>query len=221
MLKVCFGTMIALAALTTASTAAPTAAGPTGEWAVEGGVAHVRVEDCGGQMWGIVSWEQTPGTDANNPDPSKRARPTLGMPILLGMAPAQPNRWDGEIYNSNDGKTYSAHISMVTPDTLRVEGCVLGFLCGGQNWTRVAPTTTGSVKGATGAKGTTSAVKGSAIPSGSVRAQAPGGSKVASAAQSEVCSAASEARSSGGAQSGGQNGWHDNNQGWGGGGRRW
>jgi len=200
MLKQSIGTMIALAALTTAGMAAP-ATEPTGEWAVEGGVAHVRIENCGGQFWGIVSWEKSPGTDSNNPDPNKRTRPTLGMPILLGMAPAQQNRWDGEIYNSNDGKTYSAHISLANQDTLKVEGCVLGFLCGGQNWSRVQPETTASIKGAQ---------KGNALPPRNARAQAPGAKTAA--ASSEVCAAAAEAK-----PAAEQNGWQQNNQGW----KRW
>jgi len=58
------------------------------------------------------------------------------MPILLGMTPSKENRWDGQIYNSEDGHTYSANITMVDPNTLRVQGCFLGFLCGGENWTR-------------------------------------------------------------------------------------
>jgi hypothetical protein len=58
------------------------------------------------------------------------------MPILLGMTPSKTNRWDGQIYNSEDGHTYSANISLVDPNTLRVQGCFLGFLCGGENWTR-------------------------------------------------------------------------------------
>jgi uncharacterized protein (DUF2147 family) len=113
------------------------AAEPVGEWAVEGGLAHIKIDSCGDRLWGIVAWEQKPNVDKNNPDASKRTRPTLGMPILLGMAQAKPNRWDGDIYNSEDGRTYSAHISLTKDDVLRVEGCVLGFLCGGQSWTRV------------------------------------------------------------------------------------
>ena len=114
------------------------AEGPTGEWLVTDGYAQIRVEDCGGRMWGVVSFEQKPGgIDQYNPDPAKRTRPTLGMPVILGMQPAEPNRWEGEIYNSQNGKTYSGRIILTSPDVLRVEGCVLGFLCGGQNWTRV------------------------------------------------------------------------------------
>lgn len=119
---------------------AASAAEPTGDWVVEGGYAHVRIANCDDKLWGIVAWEQRQyGLDKKNPDPALRNRPTLGIPILLGMTQERPNRWDGEIYNTEDGRTYTAHISLTGPDVLRVEGCVLGFLCGGQSWTRVVP----------------------------------------------------------------------------------
>jgi uncharacterized protein (DUF2147 family) len=139
------------------ATGSASAAEPTGEWLVEGGFARIKIDNCGERLWGIVSWEQAPNTDKNNPDQAKRTRPTLGIPILLGMVPAKQNRWDGEIYNSEDGRTYTAHISLAKEDVLRVEGCVLGFLCGGQSWTRVvaapqvappAPTKPGAKPGA-------------------------------------------------------------------------
>jgi uncharacterized protein (DUF2147 family) len=112
---------------------------PTGEWLVAKAVARIRIADCQGRLWGVVAWEARPGIDSKNPDPNLRNRPTLGMPILLGMVRNQPNQWDGEIYNAEDGRTYSANISLENPDTLRVRGCILGFLCGGENWTRVQP----------------------------------------------------------------------------------
>jgi uncharacterized protein (DUF2147 family) len=112
-------------------------ADPTGDWRVADGVAHIRIADCDGRMWGVVAWAQQQGVDQHNPDPAKRGRSTLGMPVILGMQPAQANRWEGDIYNSENGKTYQGRIILTGPDTLRVEGCVLGFLCGGQNWTRV------------------------------------------------------------------------------------
>jgi len=112
---------------------------PTGEWMVEKGYATIRIVDCNGQFWGVVASEQNPGgVDKNNPDPRLRSRPTLGMPVLMGMKPSNQNEWSGEIYNSQDGRTYSASISLLGQDRLKVQGCVLGFLCGGENWTRVA-----------------------------------------------------------------------------------
>jgi uncharacterized protein (DUF2147 family) len=111
---------------------------PTGEWLVAKQVARIKIADCDGRLWGVVAWEAQPGgIDKKNPDPNLRSRPTLGMPILLGMTPSKGNRWDGQIYNSEDGHTYSANITLVDPNTLRVQGCFLGFLCGGENWTRV------------------------------------------------------------------------------------
>lgn len=117
---------------------------PTGEWLVAKRIARIKIVDCEGRLWGVVAWEAQPGTDSKNPDPNLRSRPTLGMPILLGMAPSRENKWEGEIYNSEDGHTYSASISLADPNTLRVQGCFLGFLCGGENWTRADTSDTGA-----------------------------------------------------------------------------
>ena len=133
MRKLAIGVVALLASLDAAA-----AADPTGEWVVDGGYARVRIENCSGNYWGVVAWEKTPGgTDKNNPEASKRTRPTLGLPIMIEMKPtSSAKRWDGEIYNTEDGRTYSANISLSKDDVLRVQGCVLGILCGGQDWTR-------------------------------------------------------------------------------------
>ena len=117
------------------------AADPTGDWRVADGVANIRVAQCGGSMWGVVAWEKQPGgRDSNNPDVSKRSRPTLGMPILLDMKKTPgADSWEGQVYNAKDGQTYSSSITPVDADHLEIRGCVLGFLCGGETWTRVAP----------------------------------------------------------------------------------
>jgi hypothetical protein len=47
--------------------------------------------------------------------------------------------WEGQVYNAKDGQTYSSTIKPVGNDQLEIQGCVLGFLCGGETWTRVAP----------------------------------------------------------------------------------
>jgi uncharacterized protein (DUF2147 family) len=142
---------IFLGALTVMTTASALAADPSGDWRVADGVAHIRVAECNGNMWGAVIWEKEPGgLDEHNPDASKRSRPTLGIPILINMKKkAGVDQWEGEVYNANDGKTYSSSIKPVGSDKLEIRGCVLGFLCGGETWTRIAgpipPTIAGNV----------------------------------------------------------------------------
>jgi len=111
---------------------------PMGEWRVKEGTADIRIVQCGGALWGVIAWTITPsGNDENNPDPALRSRPIMGMPILINMQPAG-NRWEGHVYNAENGQTYSSNISLLSPDTLKIEGCVLGGLfCGGEEWTRV------------------------------------------------------------------------------------
>jgi uncharacterized protein (DUF2147 family) len=117
------------------------AADPTGDWKVADGVANIRVAQCNGNMWGAVAWEKTPGgRDKNNPDASKQNRPTLGMPILIDMKKKPGvDAWEGQVYNAKDGQLYSSTIKPIGTDQLEIQGCVLGFLCGGETWTRVGP----------------------------------------------------------------------------------
>jgi hypothetical protein len=104
-------------------------------------VANIRVAECNGSMWGVVAWEKTPGgRDVNNPDVPRQSRPTLGMPILIDMKKKPgAEQWEGQVYNAKDGKSYQSTIKPVGTDQLEIQGCVLGFLCGGETWTRVAP----------------------------------------------------------------------------------
>jgi uncharacterized protein (DUF2147 family) len=124
----------------TTGLASALAADPTGDWRVADGVANIRVAECNGSLWGAVAWEKSPGgRDTNNPDASKKNRPTLGMPILIDMKKkAGADQWEGQVYNAKDGQFYSSTIKPVGSDQLEIQGCVLGFLCGGETWTRVA-----------------------------------------------------------------------------------
>ena len=141
--------MISLLAALTATAAASTTRPdePAGDWLVAKRVAIIRIVNCGGRIWGVVAWEKVPALDKNNSDPAKRSRPTLGMPVLLGMEQSKSHEWSGEIYNSQDGRTYDANISLSNGNTLRVEGCALGLLCGSEDWSRVSQSTTGAPGG--------------------------------------------------------------------------
>ena len=116
------------------------AASPKGDWLVEDKTAIIRIDSCGSALCGTIVWtKKQGGVDENNPDPAKRSRPIMGLQLLLGMKPGSDGRWDGDIYNPENGKTYTSRMWLKNDDMIRVEGCVLGFLCGGQDWTRTTP----------------------------------------------------------------------------------
>lgn len=79
-------------------------------------------------------------TDVRNPDPALRTRPMLGLQLLTLLPSVKPNIYDGEIYNPEDGNTYSGYVEMLGPDLIRLNGCVLyNIVCQGQEWVRVIP----------------------------------------------------------------------------------
>jgi len=133
-----------LASLLAATAAhAEPAADPTGTWLTQAGDAKVKVTKCGGGICGAIVWLRQPidpatakpAVDDKNPNPTLAKRPMMGLPLFSGMQPAGPNKWSGQIYNADDGNSYASNISVASPETLRVEGCV-GSLCGGETWTR-------------------------------------------------------------------------------------
>jgi uncharacterized protein (DUF2147 family) len=122
------------------------AADPSGNWLTESGAATVRIASCGAELCGtIVALKEPndpatgkPKTDKNNPDASLRNRPVIGVQIVFGMKPSgTPDKWNGQVYNAEDGKTYSGSITLQGANSLKLEGCVFGGLvCKGQTWTR-------------------------------------------------------------------------------------
>jgi len=112
-------------------------ASPIGEWQVEDGKAHIRILLCENSLWGFIDWLEDPDTDNNNPDTAKRNRSLLGLPILKSMQ-LKESRWEGEMYNTDNGRTYNGNIHLTSADALYIEGCVLGgWICGGEQWKRI------------------------------------------------------------------------------------
>src|ERR1051326_3305647 len=95
------------------------AADPTGTWLTQAGSSRVKIADCGGALCGTIVWLKEPNdpdtgkpkTDKNNSDASKRSRPLMGVQIVLGMKPAGAGKWNGQVYNAEDGKTYSGNLT--------------------------------------------------------------------------------------------------------------
>ncbi|MEK4032669.1 DUF2147 domain-containing protein [Methylocystis sp. IM3] len=62
----------------------------------------------------------------------------VGTVILRGASKSGPNEWKGKLYNARDGKIYEGYVTLRSANELRLKGCLWGFLCGGETWTRVA-----------------------------------------------------------------------------------
>ena len=115
---------------------------PYGTWSM--GKVTVKVTDCGGGLCGTIvglkepisKIDGKPKVDRENPDEAKRTRPLIGLPILIDMKPAGDAKWQGAIYNPDDGKTYSATVKF-SGDTLKVQGCVAGIFCKTNNFVRI------------------------------------------------------------------------------------
>lgn len=60
----------------------------------------------------------------------------VGTGILRGATKSGPNEWRGKLYNARDGKTYDGYVILRSANELRLKGCLLGVLCGGETWTR-------------------------------------------------------------------------------------
>jgi uncharacterized protein (DUF2147 family) len=122
------------------------AADPFGTWFTGDKKGKVKIVNCGGSLCGTLVWLQEPNdpetnkpkTDKNNTDASKKSRPLLGVPIVLSMKPSNtPDQWDGQVYNAEDGNTYSGSFTMTSPNSAVLKGCVLGgLICKAQTWTR-------------------------------------------------------------------------------------
>lgn len=147
-----------LASATGSSAATPL--DPSGVWLTEDGRARIRVEKCGtkqDRICGFVVWlkatkteDGKPLIDLRNPDPKKRGRAALGHQLMMGLAPGEESRYEGKIYNSEDGKLYDISIWLEGQNTLNVRGCLIAFLCKTQAWTRTRDAAPGQLVGATG-----------------------------------------------------------------------
>jgi uncharacterized protein (DUF2147 family) len=135
--------LVALAVSTIALVSSPARAGdPTGTWLSQDGDVKMKVSRCGSAICGNIAWLKNPNdgsgkpkVDKHNADASKRNRPIMGSPIILGMAPDGADKWSGQVYNAEDGKTYSGSFTLAGGNRADLKGCI-AFICKTKNWTR-------------------------------------------------------------------------------------
>ena len=104
-----------------------------GEWWTPGFNARVLIYPCGEKACGKITWawEESPPGIAEK-------KPLVGQAIFTGLAREVNQRWEGRIYNPEDGRSYSSNVALLTSLTLEVNGCVMMF-CKRQVWRRFDP----------------------------------------------------------------------------------
>ncbi|WP_010162610.1 MULTISPECIES: DUF2147 domain-containing protein [unclassified Sphingomonas] len=114
-----------------------------GRWRTETHNAIVEIARCGPSICGKIvtsdALRANPGMkDARNSNTALRNRPIEGMQMLSGFKPEADGVWsNGQVYNADDGKTYSGKITPLGANQLKLRGCVFFPLCKTQTWTRV------------------------------------------------------------------------------------
>jgi len=117
-----------LVALTLVAASAPPAIADelTGIWMRDDGSAKLRFSACGGgTMCGFLAWKKEPGDTAK-----------VGQKLFSDMKPSGQDSWAGAAFNPDDGKRYTAKLTLAG-DHLVTAGCVLGgLICKSFGWTR-------------------------------------------------------------------------------------
>jgi uncharacterized protein (DUF2147 family) len=116
-----------------------------GIWLADGKEpAKIQIFRSGERFYGKIVWIKNP-TDANgnprvdakNPDESRRHYPILGLMILSGFKFNGEEWKSGDIYDPQNGKTYSSHMHLKDHNTLKLRGFIGISLIGRtETWTR-------------------------------------------------------------------------------------
>jgi uncharacterized protein (DUF2147 family) len=119
-------TLLVALALLAASAPAAIAGDVTGIWMRDDGSARLRFSACGGgAICGFLAWKKESGGAAK-----------IGQKLFSDMRPSGEGTWAGTAFNPEDGKRYTAKLTL-SGDHLVTAGCVLGgLICQSFDWNR-------------------------------------------------------------------------------------
>lgn len=120
----------------------------TGRWLSSKKRNQVQIFKQGDKYYGRLVWmlepndpvTKRPKTDIQNSDVSLRNRPLMNMIMMSDLVYKGNNTWTGgQVYNPEDGKTYSCDLTLRDPNSLDIHGYVMGISLLGRTktWTRV------------------------------------------------------------------------------------
>lgn len=124
-----------------------------GQWVTKDGKARVEITCKGETYEGTIVWLKEPNYpdddeeagkpkhDRNNPEPSLRDRPIVGLCILSGFKYAGNGTWTGgSVYDPESGNTYQGKIRLDGSDRLMLRGFVgISLLGRTEVWERYNP----------------------------------------------------------------------------------
>ena len=157
---------------------------PTGYWYKPDAEreSKIQVFKCGkDKLCAKIIWLKNPNDstgkalhDVRNENPSMRDRPIVGLPLFSGMVPSAPGTWSGQIYNPEDGHTYSATLTLMSRSEIKLRGCKAWLLCGEKQWLRTsAPEVLTPAAPAEGTEQIEASAQPSSIPAHAVAPGAP------------------------------------------------
>jgi uncharacterized protein (DUF2147 family) len=118
--------------------AASSASAQTGRWRTESGNLDVEIAPCEEKLCGTVV-KVLANRSMSQAGAEIAEKPALGLKILSDFASAGGGQWEGQIFNRENGKTYSCVISLLDADQLEVRPYIGIHLIGKtQVWRRVA-----------------------------------------------------------------------------------
>lgn len=102
-----------------------------GTWYNEEKTGKIQFYKQGDKINGKIVWIKEPNEngkprmDKENPDVKLRTRPIVGLTNLKNFKPSGKGTWeDGEVYDPNNGKTYSCKMTLVSPTQLDIRGFI-------------------------------------------------------------------------------------------------
>ncbi|HEY1124221.1 MAG TPA: DUF2147 domain-containing protein [Sphingobium sp.] len=106
-----------------------------GVWRNPSNSVHVRAKPCGKRMCGVVVW----ANDKAKADARRGGTAELvGADLFRDFTQEKPGVWRGKVFVPDIAKTFSGTVTVIDPNTLRGEGCLLGRIaCKSQTWTRL------------------------------------------------------------------------------------
>ena len=126
-------------ALASGPAAAQSADDAFGLWLNPENGSNIEFYKCGGESLCARIAKVTDGqqTDDKNPDPAKRGQPIIGLVIMENGKKSGANKWTGNLYNRENGKSYSGTVTVKSKDAVDLSGCVAAVLCRTVTWTRI------------------------------------------------------------------------------------